>query len=115
MLFRSEYIPLRVTGEHASNVCAFVRRHEGKLALTIAPRLYLRLLGPDRDDPPLGESVWEDTAVELPREYDETVQLKNALDGQTVSTAKVGNRVTVRVADALAHFPVGLLTVVVQP
>jgi (1->4)-alpha-D-glucan 1-alpha-D-glucosylmutase len=111
-LFRDgEYLPLRVTGEHASNVCAFARRHEGKLAVTIAPRLYLRLLGPDREDPPLGESVWEDTAVELPKEYEETPQLKNVLDGKTVPTARAGNRVTVRVADALAHFPVGLLAV----
>ena len=46
-LFRDgEYLPLRVIGEYASNVCAFARRHEGKLAVTIAPRLYLRLLGP---------------------------------------------------------------------
>ncbi|MFL6603393.1 MAG: malto-oligosyltrehalose synthase [Steroidobacteraceae bacterium] len=115
-LFRDgEYLALRVTGEHASNVCAFARRHEGKLAITIAPRLYLRLLGPDREDPPLGESVWEDTAVELPKECDETVQLKNVLDGKTVPTARAGNRVTLRVADALAHFPVGLLGTVVQP
>jgi (1->4)-alpha-D-glucan 1-alpha-D-glucosylmutase len=106
-----EYLPLRVTGEHAANVCAFARRHEGKLAVTIAPRLYLRLLGPDREDPPLGESVWEDTAVELPKECGETALLKNLFDGQTVSVTKTagGNRVTVRVADVLAHFPVGLL------
>jgi (1->4)-alpha-D-glucan 1-alpha-D-glucosylmutase len=111
-LFRDgEYIPLRVTGEHASNVCAFARRYEGKVVVTIAPRLYLRLLGPDREDPPLGESVWEDTAVELPKECGETVQLKNLFDGQTVAATKTagGNRVTVRVADVLAHFPVGLL------
>jgi (1->4)-alpha-D-glucan 1-alpha-D-glucosylmutase len=108
-LFRDgEYLPLRVTGEHASNVCAFARRHEGKLAVTIAPRLYLRLLG-DREDPPLGESVWGDTVIELPKEYGETVHLKNVLDGNTVPTAKAGSRITVRLADALAHFPVGLL------
>jgi (1->4)-alpha-D-glucan 1-alpha-D-glucosylmutase len=108
-LFRDgEYLPLRVSGEHASNVCAFARRHEGKLAVTIAPRLYLRLLG-DREDPPLGESVWGDTVIELPKEYGETVQLKNVLDGNTVAVAKGGNRATVRLADALAHYPVALL------
>jgi maltooligosyltrehalose synthase len=63
----------------------------------------------------LGESVWEDTAVELPKECGETVQLKNVLDGTTVPTSRTGNRVTVRMADALAHFPVGLLTTAVQP
>jgi (1->4)-alpha-D-glucan 1-alpha-D-glucosylmutase len=111
-LFRDgEYLPLRVSGDFAPNVCAFARRHEGKLAITIAPRLYLRLLGPDRDDPPLGGSVWGDTAIELPKEYGEPVQLKNLLDGKTVPTARAGGRVTVRLADALANFPVGLLSV----
>src|SRR5207253_4500898 len=56
-LFRDgEYLPLRVSGEYAANVCAFARRHEGKLTVTIAPRLYLRLLGPEREDAPLGET-----------------------------------------------------------
>jgi (1->4)-alpha-D-glucan 1-alpha-D-glucosylmutase len=111
-LFRDgEYLPLRVSGEYASNVCAFARRHEGKLAITIAPRLYLRLLGPDREEPPLGESVWGDTVIELPKEYGAPVQLKNLLDGKTVPTAQSGGRVTVRLADALANYPVGLLSV----
>jgi malto-oligosyltrehalose synthase len=108
-LFRDgEYLPLRVTGEHASNVCAFARRHAGSVALTIAPRLYLRLLG-DGDMHPLGEAVWADTAVELPKEVSEPLELKNVFDGKIVRTAKVGNRVIVRLADALAHFPVALL------
>jgi (1->4)-alpha-D-glucan 1-alpha-D-glucosylmutase len=109
-LFRDgEYLPLRVSGQFAPNVCAFARRHEGQLALTIAPRLYLRLLGPEGDNAPLGESVWGDTAIELPKEFSEPVQLKNLLDGQDVATARAGSRVTVRLADALLHFPVGLL------
>ncbi len=110
-LFRDgEYLPLRATGEHAMNVCAFARRHEGRLAITIAPRLYLRLLG-DRDDPPLGESIWGDTTLELPREYNDSRPLRNIFDGSNIDTAKAGSRLVIRVADALAHFPVGLLAV----
>jgi (1->4)-alpha-D-glucan 1-alpha-D-glucosylmutase len=116
-LFRDgEYLPLRVSGEHASNVCAFSRRHEGKLAVSIVPRLYLRLLG-DREDPPLGEEVWGDTAVELPTTKDqgEPASLYGLLDGKTVPTIRTtGNRLTVRLADALANFPVGLLTLGAQ-
>jgi maltooligosyltrehalose synthase len=70
--------------------------------------LYLRLLG-DREDPPLGESVWGDTAIELPRGYGESVELQNVLDGNHVPASRAGNRATVRLADALAHFPVALL------
>ena len=110
-LFRhGEYIPLRVSGEYAANVCAFARRHEGKLAVTIAPRLYLRLLGPEREDAPLGDSVWSDTAIELPKEFADPVPLKNLLDGQGVPSERVGSRITVRLADALRNFSVGLLT-----
>jgi (1->4)-alpha-D-glucan 1-alpha-D-glucosylmutase len=110
-LFREgEYIPLRVSGEYAANVCAFARRHEGKLAVTIAPRLYLRLLGPEREDAPLGESVWGDTVIELPKEFVEPLPLKNVLDGKAVPTERAGGRLTVRLADALRNLPVGLLT-----
>ena len=110
-LFREgEYIPLRVSGEYAANVCAFARRHEGKLAVTIAPRLYLRLLGPDREDAPLGESVWGDTVIELPKEFIEPLPLKNVLDGKAVPAQRAGGRLTVRLADALRNLPVGLLT-----
>jgi len=109
-IFRDgEYLPLRVSGEYAANVCAFARRHEGKLAVTIAPRLYLRLLGPEREDAPLGETVWGDTVIELPKEFPEPVPLKNLFDGQTVPTSRTGSRITVRLADALKNFPVGLL------
>jgi (1->4)-alpha-D-glucan 1-alpha-D-glucosylmutase len=108
-LFRDgEYVPLRVTGEHASNVCAFARRQPGSVAVTIVPRLYLRLLG-DRDIQPLGEAVWGDTAVELPKDVAEPLELKNVFDGKIAAVARVGNRVIVRLADALAHFPVALL------
>ena len=109
-LFRDgEYLPLRVSGDHASNVCAFARRHDGELAVTVAPRLYLRLLGPDGDQPPLGETVWGDTSIELPRECGDTVQLRNVLDGITVAAVKDGGRAVVRLADALANFPVAML------
>jgi (1->4)-alpha-D-glucan 1-alpha-D-glucosylmutase len=108
-LFRDgEYLPLRVSGKHAGNVCAFGRRHEGKLLVTIAPRLYLRLLG-DRDGLPVGAGVWEDTAIELPKEYTDSLRFRNLLDGQSLETVRTGNRIAIKVADALSHFPVGLL------
>jgi hypothetical protein len=70
----------------------------------------LRLLGPEREDAPLGDSVWGDAAIELPKEFIEPVSLKNLFDGQTVPTRRTGGRITLRLADALRNFPVGLLT-----
>jgi (1->4)-alpha-D-glucan 1-alpha-D-glucosylmutase len=114
-LFRDgEYIPLRVAGAHAANVCAFARRHEGVIAVTIAPRLYLRLLG-DRDIPPLGSSVWDDTVVELPKEFSHPIELQNVLDGIKVPTSQVGGRTVVGLANALSQFPVALLIVRKSP
>jgi (1->4)-alpha-D-glucan 1-alpha-D-glucosylmutase len=106
---RGEYLPLRVSGEHASNLCAFARRYEGGLVVVIAPRLYLRLLG-DRDQPPLGAEVWENTVVELPRGYDiGSGGLRNILDGAEVAPVKQGERAGILAAAALDHFPVALL------
>jgi len=107
-LFRSgEYIPLRAEGSHAANVCAFARRHATGLLITIAPRLYLRLLG-ERELPPLGEEVWEDTVIELPHEFNSGA-VQNILDGAPVSVSKASERPSIRVAAALAHFPVAVL------
>jgi (1->4)-alpha-D-glucan 1-alpha-D-glucosylmutase len=62
-LFRDgDYVPLEVTGTRAGHVLAFARRHQGRTLVTIAGRLFAKLL----DEPgrlPLGEAVWDDTAV----------------------------------------------------
>ena len=106
---RGEYIPLRVSGEHASNLCAFARRHDGELIVCLAPRLYLRLLG-ERDLPPLGAEAWENTMIELPRGFESNHRaLRNILDGTEVATVEHGERASLCAAAALAHFPVGLL------
>ena len=101
-----EYIPLRVTGEHATKVCAFARRFEGALALVIAPRLYLRLLG-ERAEPPLGVGVWGDTSIELPRGYDSKIAFRNVLErGESIRVEPTA----ILVGNALINFPVALLT-----
>jgi len=106
---RGEYLPLRVSGEHATNVCAFARRCNADLLVTIAPRLYLRLLG-DRGPAPLGEEIWGDTAIELPREVlDGAGTLHNLIDGSEVALLDLEQRPGLRVAAALTHFPVAVL------
>ncbi|MBV9914778.1 MAG: malto-oligosyltrehalose synthase [Sinobacteraceae bacterium] len=107
-LFRDgEYLPLRVGGERAANVCAFARKCRNKLAMTIAPRLYLRLLG-NRDVLPLGE-VWEDTYIELPKGYSGELTLRNVLDGSVIRTQGSPHRLQLPVAQLLLSFPVALL------
>ena len=59
-----EYLPAEATGPRADHVCAFVRRHEGRLAVAAAPRLMTRLVADRR--PAAGAAVWEDTRLLLP-------------------------------------------------
>jgi malto-oligosyltrehalose synthase len=108
-LFRlGEYLPLRVSGEHASNLCAFARRYENDVIVTIAPRLYLRLLG-EREMPPLGKEVWENTIIELPRDYSGADGSRNILDGCELPLERQDAHASIRVAAALANFPVAVL------
>jgi (1->4)-alpha-D-glucan 1-alpha-D-glucosylmutase len=111
---RGEYLPLKVTGQRAAHVCAFARRLERRLAVVMAPRLYLKLMGTvsgaadDPPRPPLGAEVWEDTEVQLPLSPDGT--LRSALDGAQVPLTGSPATPAIRLAAALATFPVALLT-----
>jgi len=103
------YRRLHVHGSRAHHVCAFARRHEGALVIIIAPRLYRRLLD-DPDRLPLGAGVWENTLVELPREERSRIALRNVLDGAQVSSSTHGAARGILLAEALADFPVALLS-----
>ena len=111
---RGDYLPLKVTGARAAHLCAFARRLEGRLAVVLAPRLYLKLMGAARaaDDgpqrPPLGAEVWADTAVHLPS--NPGAPLRNILDGAEVPAAGADGAAAIMTAAALQSFPVALLT-----
>ena len=108
-LFRDgEYLPLRVTGDHAAKICAFARRHHERLAVVVAPRLYRRLLG-ERADPLFGSGTWGNTRIELPRGYDAESALADVLSGGSVSV-QLGSPAALAVGNALSRFPVALLT-----
>jgi (1->4)-alpha-D-glucan 1-alpha-D-glucosylmutase len=108
-----EYLPLKVTGRRAPHLCAFARRLEGRLAVVLAPRLYLKLMraaGAD-DDPqraPLGDEIWADTAVQLPSSVN--TPLRGVLDGAEVPQTARDGRPALSAATALQSFPVALLT-----
>jgi len=56
---KGEYLPVSASGALAESVFAFARRHEGRTALVIAPRLSSRV-----GFPPIGE-LWQDTALDF--------------------------------------------------
>jgi (1->4)-alpha-D-glucan 1-alpha-D-glucosylmutase len=106
----AQYLPLRVTGEHASKVCAFARRAGEEFAIVIAPRLYRRLLG-EGEAPPVGLEVWRNTAIELPRSLDSGRRLCNVLDDSWPGTV-AGSGGTLLVGNLLTDFPLALLSTV---
>lgn len=108
-LFRDgDYLPLAVSGEQAGHLVAFARRWRGEAAVVLAPRLYARLLG-DPQRLPLGAEVWGDTWIDL-EALPGVAALTNSLTGAELPVTAEAGRRCIRAREALADFPVALLT-----
>ncbi|RDV14973.1 malto-oligosyltrehalose synthase [Pontibacter diazotrophicus] len=59
-----DYVPLHVQGTHKHRILAFARHHEGQWGVVVVPLLLVNLIG--EHELPIGEEVWEDTAIALP-------------------------------------------------
>ncbi len=107
-LFRDgEYIPLDVSGARAAHLCAFARRTEGRVAVILAPRLFVALASASKALP-LGAEAWGDTSVDLkPVAAGGTWQ--QALTDEPVVVQGAPDAPVIRVGDALRSFPVGVL------
>src|SRR5579863_4538902 len=109
-----EYLRLQVTGRRAAHLCAFARRLERRLAIVLAPRLYLKLMGAGsaaadgRQRLPLGAEVWADTVIQLPASVD--MPLRGVLDGAEVPQTAGDGPPAISAAASLQAFPVALLT-----
>jgi len=104
-----DYRRLHVHGSRAHYLCAFARRCARRTAVVIAPRLYRRLLG-DPARLPLGSGVWENTLIELPPDAGSRGPWRNVLDGAELETVSHGEGFAIPAAQALARFPVALLS-----
>jgi len=98
---RGDYVPLEVSGSLDDHVCAFARVAPADAAIVVVPRLLARR---GVETPLFGRSYWEDTRVTTGAGLDG--RFTNVFTGATVSV----NDGIVPVADALADFPVALLT-----
>jgi (1->4)-alpha-D-glucan 1-alpha-D-glucosylmutase len=108
-LFRDgRYVPLTLQGERADHVCAFARvLSEGgadRGCVVIAPRWFVRLMGPDDPFPPTG--AWGDTRIEAPAFADE---FENLLTGERVVVRMEGGGRWVAASALLGAFPVAML------
>ncbi|MEH1821912.1 MAG: malto-oligosyltrehalose synthase [Nostoc sp.] len=95
-----DYLPLELQGTYANHIIAFARREGNQTAIAIAPRFLTSLIQPG--DNPLGESVWQDTHLQLPPGTPHT--WKNVITQEPLQSTE-----TLSIGSALAHFPVALL------
>ena len=96
-----QYVPLHAEGERAAHVVAFMRRHAGATAVTIAGRLWMKL-GTEAEVVPAGKQVWGDTAIDArPLRGD----LVNVFTGERVSVEDG----KIRLSAAFSRFPGALL------
>jgi (1->4)-alpha-D-glucan 1-alpha-D-glucosylmutase len=102
-----DYVPLATGGAQADRVVAFLRRHQRRAALAVAPRLWAGLLGAEGQplDP---AATWGDSWIELPDDLaaSRSVDLFTA---RSVTPDHFGGRPVLSLADVLARFPIALL------
>ena len=109
-LFREgDYVALTPVGTFSDHLCAFARRLEDEAVIAIVPRLYARLLG-DRDELPIGEQIWADTAIGLGPLGSSDAPLVNEFTGEHYRPKQSEGVPVIRVGEALSNFPVALFT-----
>lgn len=103
------YQPLDVTGPRADHVCAFGRVDETASVITVVPRLPLRLQATGAQWP-CGPEVWQDTAIGVGTD-DAAGPWKCVFTGRTPDAyAEADGSARLAASEALACFPVAVLT-----
>ncbi|MDP2358510.1 MAG: hypothetical protein Q8M31_20975 [Beijerinckiaceae bacterium] len=99
-----DYLPLEVEGEKASHIVAFARiENKGRVAVVVAPRLTLNLLGNEPADLLPPAAVWGDTFIRLPSHL-ASMKFADALGGQIFEPGAM-----MPVSSLLAKIPLALV------
>ncbi|AAZ97127.1 Alpha amylase, catalytic subdomain [Thiobacillus denitrificans ATCC 25259] len=107
-LFREgDYVPLKVHGARAEQICAFSRQAGGDALVLVVPRLIARLVW-ESDALLVGEAVWGDTWIELPPERVRPGWV-DVLTERGVDTRGFGDSTGLSVAETLATVPFAVL------
>ena len=98
---KGAYLPLRVVGPRQEHVIALARRLDQHWAFALAGRFYSQLIEPEV--PPVGEGVWRDTFLELPKDAP-----RGWVDGLTgMPVASLGPKLAL--PEIFSRLPVALL------
>jgi (1->4)-alpha-D-glucan 1-alpha-D-glucosylmutase len=104
---RAEYLPLTAFGDQRDNVISFARTTPEQIVIAIAGRFLMRLGCPQ--NLPVGEEVWQDSAVVLPHD-DESLQFRDVLSGRIVQPSTYRGRSLLPLSEIFADLPVAVLT-----
>jgi (1->4)-alpha-D-glucan 1-alpha-D-glucosylmutase len=107
LLSAGEYLPLAVEGVNANHVFAFARRAGEHCAVIAVPRLLSRLV-PNSEEPPLGNSVWQDTRLVLSA-IEKDACWRNIFTGEVLMPADRNGQHSLAASEVFAHFPVTML------
>jgi (1->4)-alpha-D-glucan 1-alpha-D-glucosylmutase len=91
-----DYVPLNAEGPRAAHVFAFARRHEGRTAIAVIPRLIAKLDGPD---------FWGDTRLPIPSDLATGPAPSDAFTARTPDLS----RSTLPLSELFRDFPVAVL------
>jgi (1->4)-alpha-D-glucan 1-alpha-D-glucosylmutase len=100
------FAPLKLSGSGSDCAVSFLRRHGRDWAIVVVPRWLAQAQAPANRIPP--PEFWDDTLLHL--RVPCPVSWRNVFTDQRVMTVQSRDGVSIKVADALRHFPVALLS-----
>lgn len=107
LFVEGDYVPLEGIGEKGDHLCAFQRNREGQTILAAVPR-FLTTVIPNPSVLPVGEAVWGNTLLTLPKEAQHS-RYHNILTGQIIESTTVEKTPALSTAEIFQHLPVALL------
>ncbi len=106
---KGKYLRLPVKGEHAVHLCAYARIDGRHMVITLAPRFFAQLPSA-ADTLPLGEKIWGNTTVDLPFHRQDN-RYTCVFTGKVLKPHQWRSGWCLTIAELLADFPVGLISV----
>ncbi len=103
-----DYLPLEASGPRKDHVVAFARKHDGRLAIAVAGRFFLKLS--PAGDLSSSHGVWADTVLNLPK----SVHAEHYRDVLTDRTIRFESRGGRRVIPMAELFSPGLPAVLLE-
>jgi (1->4)-alpha-D-glucan 1-alpha-D-glucosylmutase len=97
---QGSYQPLKIVGQYADHIIAFARTYEQTTIIVIAPRFLTAVV--ELNQFPLGESVWGDTAIEIPNGSEATWH-------EMITDHEISSGNFINIGQILSQFPAALI------